>query len=845
MLQSVSPICPSKKRNNPDTTINSPSIFGWIKPTLLTAFLLLILLSGNSRLGPLPPLGKFCNPFSGFWKNAESGIFKDQNLHIPGLHETVTVVFDKRGVPHIFAQNNHDLFLAQGYVTARDRLWQMEIQVMSAAGRLAEILGPSMVAHDRFQRRLGIPQGAERDLDLMFRHPDSWEAASAYSEGVNAYISSLKKSDYPLEYKLMDYAPRHWTALNTALLIKHMQWTLSGGGDDLPLTNTLKKFGPEFVRKFYPLHEPGVEPVIPTGTRWDSLASVPALPFQDSLGIPPLFPGMPNLPILPMVPSKFPTPTLEKNPDPGNGSNNFVLSGSKSHSGYPLLANDPHLDLGLPSLWYEVQLSAPSMSVYGVSLPGAPGVLIGFNRKIAWGMTNGYDDVFDWYRVAYRDSTLSEYLYDGKWKPVRKDIQAIKVRGESTIFDTVLYTHQGPIVQKSQEQTMNRDVPPLHALHWLAFEPSDELHSILKIDMATDFEEFSTALQDFQCPSQNFAFASVRGDIAMFHNGRFPQKWRGQGRFILDGTEPGNDWSGWIPQSQAPQVHNPANNRLFSANQDPTDSTYPYYLGSNFKNGERAKRLGQILDSAQAITADQAFGILLDNYDLHAAEVLPFMLLKLKSIAVTRADSAALQALAHWDYRHTPGASEPALFDLWWKQFYHSIWHDEFGEDSVRYQWPSQDRTRQLVLEESQSEFFDDITTPAKETLDFLLARSLHEAGQLLGHQATSWSAFRPVEIRHLAHIDAFSALHISTGGCGTCVNAQKVSHGPSWRMVVTLGKEPQAIGIYPGGQSGNPGSVHYDEFINDWAGGRNYPLTLQSGPGDPGAMYNLQLRGK
>lgn len=836
---------------------------GWIKPLALAGILILLVLSGNSRLGPLPPLGRFCNPFSGFWRNAEAGHPKDRSLRIPGVHETVTVVYDKRGVPHIFAQNSHDLYLAQGFVTARDRLWQMEIQTRAAAGTLAEILGPTMVERDRFQRRLGIPKGAERDLELMMKDADAWEAISAYSDGVNAYIGSLGKADYPLEYKLMDYAPGRWLPLNTALLIKHLQWTLSGGGDDLPLTNTLGKFGPEFIRKFFPVREPGVEPVIPEGTPWAFINPNPALPKADTSASHGLFPGEPMIPMQPKdsslqapkpaaqpvtVPAPTPAPTPVKRPDPGNGSNNFVVSGTRTQGGYPILANDPHLDLGLPSIWYENQLSAPGVSAYGVSLPGAPAIILGFNHKIAWGTTNGTDDVFDWYRITFRDSTLSEYLHGGQWKLARKEIETIRVRGEAAVFDTVIYTHQGPLVLKSQERPLSRNAPSMHALRWLALEPSDEIQSFLRIMKAESFDEFSAALIPFRCPSQNFAFASVSGDIAMVHHGSFPRKWAGQGRFILDGAEPGNDWSGWIPEAHIPSVKNPARGWLFSANQIPTDSTYPYYLGSGYLNGERAKRLGQIVADADSLTPAKAFGILMDDYDLHAAEVLPAMLEKLAHASLAPADSAAWKSLSVWDYRHDAGKIAPALFDQWWRQLYRSIWHDEFGDDTLRYQWPSKDRTRHLVLEEPNSEWYDDITTPAKETLDFLIARSFREACALVrkGDGWKTWSEYRPVNIRHLAHIDAFSSLGIPAGGCMNCVNSLKASHGPSWRMVVALDKEPRGYGIFPGGQSGNPGSPHYDDFIADWAAGKYYDLSFLSDPGaGAGTNYRLQLRGK
>ncbi|MDQ2999669.1 MAG: penicillin acylase family protein [Fibrobacterota bacterium] len=849
---------------------------GWIKPVALAGILVLFLIFIDCRLGPIPPLARLLNPFSGFWLNAEGGGFKDDELRAPGLHETVSVIFDKRHVPHIFAQNAHDLFFAQGYITARDRLWQMEIQCLSAAGRLAEILGPEWVDHDLFQRRLGILRAAEKVLEKTKHDDESWQAAQAYADGVNAWIANLGPGNYPLEYKLLDYAPSHWTPLNTALMLKHMQWTLSGGGNDLPMTNTLAKLGPDFVGRYFPERRPDVPPIIPSGTSWNPESPPPAIPPGGiDLAGQGFLPGnFLQLPVLtkpdssvtdrskadttktaapktdtPKTAPRQPTSPLPvplKRPDPGNGSNNFVFSGAKTLGGAPILANDPHLDLGLPSIWYEIQLSAPGMSVYGVSMPGAPAVVIGFNRKIAWGMTNGHDDVFDWYRMTFKDSTLAEYMHGSKWKRTRQVVEAIKVRGGKTRLDTVIYTHQGPLTLKSQERPWNRNTPTLHALRWLALDPSDELKAFLRIMKAGSYREFQAALDPFHCPAQNFAFASVDGDIAMFHHGRFPRKWKGQGRFTLDGSEPGNDWSGWLPRQTTPATRNPEQGWLFSANQTPTDSSYPYYLGTSYLDGQRAKRLGQILADTDSLTAEGAFGIMMDDFNLHAAEILPTLLEKISKAVLSKQDSASLREIAAWDYRHGAAKRAPALLDKWWAILHKSIWLDEFGGDSIHYQWPNKDRTRKMIVEEPDADWFDDITTPSKETLGILALRSFREASAIL-RDGSDWGEYRPVRIRHLARIDAFGSEDLRTGGCQDCVNALKATHGPSWRMVVTMEKEPKGIGIYPGGQSGNPGSPHYGEFIKDWAEGRHYPLLFLSNPrsAQEETSYSLQLRGK
>jgi penicillin G amidase len=797
----------------------------------------------DSRLGPLPPIARFYSPFQGFWRNAETLRARDGKLLLPGLTEPVTVVFDMRRVPHIFAQNPHDLFFAQGYVTARDRLWQMEVQCLASAGRLAEALGPKLIEHDRFQRRLGVPQAAARSLEMMSKDGETAVALSAYSDGINAWIAGLDPEDYPIEYKLLDYAPGKWSPLNTALMLKNMQWTLAGGGNDQPLSNTLAKLGRDFSARFFPFRNPETPTVIPSGTPWDTAADGnPARSATDSAAPA----AQPSL--LPFLAPTAPT-VPERTPDPGNGSNNFVATGAHTATGRPLLANDPHLELSLPSLWYEIQLSAPGLSVYGASLPGSPAIIIGFNRKIAWGMTNGGDDVLDWYRITFKDSSLSEYLFGGKWKPTRREVEAIKVRGGGTVLDTLVYTHQGPVVLKDQERPFTRNTPAMHALRWLALDPSNELKAFLGIMRARDYAGFASALAPYHCPSQNFAFASVDGDIALFHHGLFPRKWKGQGRFTLDGSAPGNDWSGWLPRRLEPSARNPGEGWLASANQAPADSTYPFYLGADYLDGPRARRLAHLAAESESLTVDGAFAVMQDEYDLTAADLLPALLPLIAPAALAPADSALRKDLAAWDRKHRPDSKSAAVFDRWWHLLYKSVWSDEFGNDSLRYQWPSKDRTRKLILEEPDAEWFDDITTSARENLSVQALRTFRDACASLrrGPAGTpDWAAYRPVGIRHLARIDAFSVLGIRTGGCSDCVSALKSSHGPSWRMVVDLTGQTRGYGIYPGGQSGNPGSSHYAEFVADWAAGRHYPLVFLEDPGSAGkeADYRLQLRG-
>ncbi|RYY35005.1 MAG: penicillin acylase family protein, partial [Sphingobacteriaceae bacterium] len=341
----------------------------YVKAILSLAVTIALLWALQNKFGDIPPVGKLLNPVSGFWQNAESKNFVDEaELKLPGLKGRVTILFDEHRIPHIFAENDHDAYYAQGYITARDRLWQMDIQTRSASGRLAEVVGPKALEVDRNKRRMGMVYGAENTLKGMQQDKEVWEGAVAYADGINAYIAQLSPKDYPLEYKLLDYAPEKWTPINSAFLLKLMSNTLAGGSDQFAMTNTLNKFGTDVIKELFPNRPLHDEPIIPAGTKWNfSPVEIPK-PSKSF--------------IAQMTEHKMP----EK--QEGIGSNNWAISGSKAASGYPILANDPHLNLTYPSIWYQVQLVTPTMNVYGVALPGAPGVVIGFNKKISWGVTN-------------------------------------------------------------------------------------------------------------------------------------------------------------------------------------------------------------------------------------------------------------------------------------------------------------------------------------------------------------------------------------------------------------------------------------------------------------------------
>ncbi|RZK57882.1 MAG: penicillin acylase family protein, partial [Hymenobacter sp.] len=470
----------------------------WTKALLALAATVALTWALNTKHGDLPPFGKLLSPFRGFWQNGEAAdaFAAPQTLHLPGLQQPVQVRFDDQRVPHVFARSDHDLYYAQGYLTAQERLWQMEFIARVAAGRLAEIVGPARLETDRFFRRMGLAYGARHSLDSTMADPATRTVLTSYADGVNAYIGTLTPQTLPFEYKLLDYAPERWEPLNSMLISKYMAFDLSGRSDDLRMSNALARYGPAVVRDLFPDYPVQEDPIVPVGTPLD-------------------FRPLPVPPTPPSFAAAMSGLVPQHEPDPELGSNNFAVSAAKSATGFPLLANDPHLQLNLPSIWYQVQLAAPGVNVYGVSIPGVPLVIIGFNEQVAWGVTNVAADVVDWYQLKFRDASRREYWHAGRWKPVRRVVERIKVRGQPDRLDTVLYTHHGPIVYDQPEKPfLVGQVPVAHALRWTAHDASNDTRTFYRLNRARTYQDYTAALATYGSPAQNFIFASAGQDIA-------------------------------------------------------------------------------------------------------------------------------------------------------------------------------------------------------------------------------------------------------------------------------------------------------------------------------------------
>ncbi|MEN8249495.1 MAG: penicillin acylase family protein [Bacteroidota bacterium] len=772
----------------------------------------------NTKIDPAPPLGKFLNPTTGFWQQAEpQDMLPGESLDLEGLNEPVDVVYDEHLIPHIYAKNNHDLYYAQGYITATNRLWQMEFQTHAAAGRISEIIGNQAMDFDRTARRKGMVFAAEIAVKEMMKNEIIKEEVEAYADGVNAYINSLTDANLPLEYKLLDYQPEAWTPLKSGLLLKYMANNLNGRERDLQNTNALIIFGREVFDILYPDMEDSADPVVEKPGQWDFEPVV-----LDSIN---------DNRIAEVI-----NRDLIEGPNPYNGSNNWAVDSSKTASGNAILSNDPHLGLNLPSLWYVAHLNSPDVNVLGGTLPGAPNVVIGYNDSIAWGVTNAKRDLVDWYKIQFKSDDKSEYMLDDEWVKSEMKIEEIKIRGEESFYDTVYYTHFGPVMYDDKFHPDSEK--KYYAFRWITHDPSEEMRALYELNRAKNYDDYTEALNYWLAPAQNFAFASVKGDIAMRVQGKFPNKRYEEGKFLLDGTTTQHDWT-FIPNEHNVMYRNPERGFVSSANQYPADSTYPYYVYASSYANYRNRRINNVLRETEVVTIQTMMDLQNDYYNLKAAESIPVFLTALDSIEMNATEREAFNQLSGWDYMSNVTSVGASYYEKWWKILYPMIW-DEMINGEVAVPYPTTYTTIKLIKGNPDFELFDIDTTAEKEDAEILLIRSFRQMAEEMADLAENnrdeleWSNFKDSYVRHLLRIEPFGRYNLSIGGNGETVNAMKANHGPSWRMIVELDPSgPKAYGIYPGGQSGNPGSRYYDNYIDSWVEGEYMKLQLENSSGE------------
>ncbi len=791
---------------------------------------LVVTLNTQLKLGATksPKLGYFLSPQHGFWKNAENiNTNFDATILANDLKGDVDVTIDDRLVPHIYADNDLDAYYVQGYLHAKFRLWQMDFQTRVASGRLSEIAGADKLSIDRFFRRLGMVYGAEQtESYINENNPVMKATVDSYTAGVNAYINQLKPEDLPFEYKLMNYAPELWTPKKTYLFLMFMSYDLTGRSatTDLQLTNTRDYLGYDLFQKLYPNQQDSLDPIIPRGTEFAETS------------IKPIKPGSADTAYLKMpAPKKlFRYEESPEAPNKNNGSNNWAVSGSKTKSGRPILCSDPHLGLNLPSLWFEVQITTPTHSTYGASFPGSPAVIIGFNDSLAWGVTNAGRDVLDYYEVKFKDSTQNEYWYNGAWKNVTKRTEVIKVKDSADVIENISMSHWGPVMFDAFYQNQQSNGKNL-AVKWTAHNTSTGVETFYKLNRAKNVSDYLQAISLWKCPGQNFVMATKTGNIAIKQQGDFVARWERQGDFIMPGEDSTYDWQGIIPGNENPMFMNPERGFVSSANQKATDATYPYYLGtaSSFPL-YRGISVNQHLTPMTQITPQDMMALQTNNDNVFAAQARPALNRLIQMDLLSPAAKRMVTILNAWDLKNDENSKGITVFKLIWDSVESAVWSDELAGSKLPLTKPESFVLLEQICRDTNFTVADDIRTKDKvETLKDQVNVGIERATQQLlileKENKLTWGSFKATRVVHLTKIPALSRLNLPIGGGVNIINATTENHGPSWRMVVHMTDEIEAYGLYPGGQSGNPGSPFYDNFVDYWAAGKYYRLLFLS----------------
>lgn len=779
---------------------------------------------GARAVGPVPPLGNFLDPAHGIWSVARTAdLPAEQELELSGVSAPVTVKYDDRGVPHVFASTEEDAFRALGWVHARDRLFQMELVQRAVAGTLTELVGARALPLDRNARELRLAKAAEDKWAAIADDSPVKRAVTVYMEGVNAYIAGMRPEELPLEYRLLNRKPRRFNPQDTYYLLIRMSQTLSYQESELRFAALEQMVGRAAAEALLPINAPIQEPIEPVPGR-----SAPRL-------TPPLFPApiSPSAAQVALAKRTMEAHDLFAGPltraDASVGSNNWAVSPARSASGYALLAGDPHLELTLPSIWYEAHMVVPGkLDVYGVSFPMSPIIPIGFNREMAWTMTNTGNDVVDYYRETVDDTLRPRrYMLDGAWRDVElREETFVEANGRTIARDTMYATHRGPLLKTSLGWMSQR---------WTAREVSDEGDAFRRVMYAGNVNEFYEAMRGFQTPAQNMLTADRSGSIGIRSTGRYPiRPGDGRGDVVFDGSSSASDWIGDQPVSWYPQSVNPAQGYLASANQQPIDpSVRPQYQGSDWPTPWRAMRINAILRANAQVTPEDMRKAQTDP----RSELTAFVMNALReAVATARAnatwaesDEAALQHLESWNGEFTPDNNGAVLYSSLLSALTQLTW-DELvipGENR-RVVTPSQMMLVQLLRDPSSVWWDDRSTSEAVENRDAILLRALRDAWTLArtryGNDPSQWKwrDLRVANVHHLLRLPGFGRTDIPvTAGPGTLSpDSFSGTHGASWRFVVELAPEIRAWGTYPGGQSGNAVSPRYDDRLPLWREG-------------------------
>ncbi len=717
------------------------------------------------------------------------------------LQDEVTVITDESGVPHIKATNNHDLYVAQGYVQAQNRMFQMEMSRRQASGTLSEVVGEKAIDHDKYFRTLGLRRAAEASYDL---YSDEAKAVlQNFTDGVNAYIKeATETNNLPIEFTLMGMKPREWTVIDSLTIGKYMAFDLGGHWERQAFNYyALQQFPEEKALELFPTY-PEQKPTIIGEGELDIAAS-----FEEAV-----------------IPHAF------------NGSNNWVVSGEKTKTGKPLLADDPHLGLATPSIWVQMVLESDDMKVSGVIFAGVPGIILGHNDDVAWGVTNVGPDVQQLYLEKRNSENEHEFLFEDEWEEATVYDEPIHVKDGQTIDYQVTETRHGPIVSEFAEESGKDEVL---SLRWTALDPTTELEAILDINQASNWTEFEKGLEKFLAPAQNFVFAAKDGTIAYKANGNIPIYDTGDDALLpLPGWEKEKEWQGFIPFDELPTVINPDKGFIATANNKIVGEEYPYHISNVWAQPYRYERIAEVLESNDELTVEDMKALQMDAVNMQAREFVPLFSGVLEEMALEKQEQQALNLLTDWDFSDDKEDAEPLVFHHWMDEIEAIIYNDDISEVMMGMfsgKGQATDEMLRKALRGDRSVWIEEaggIEAVLHQSLKTTLKKLSDEYGSKMNDWR--WGDYHKVQFQHplssvnpvLAYLFNNKAPMPVDGSSVTPMAAAydaetgEVDHGASWRFVIDAGDLETGHHIVGPGQFGHFRSDWYHDQMDDWVEG-------------------------
>lgn len=773
-------------------------------------------------------------------------------LELAGLDAPVEIVRDRWGVPHIYAQSRRDVYFAQGFVHAQDRLFQMDYGRRLAQGTLCEVFGPAALEADRWSRVLGFWRAVQQDWSQL--QDEEREILQAYSAGVNAWIQAFGLRR-PAEFAIMGIMPQPWTPQDSLGLLKVMGWALGQNWEsELLRLQLLQALGPERaleLEAFYPEAHPTILPLA-EGAGFQALA--------EAVG---------------RIQGAYEEASRWFGQMAVAGSNNWVVAGSRTATRQPLLANDPHLSVAMPTFWHENHLEERSgrLRVTGAALPGVPGIMIGHNQHIGWGITAGRADGQDLYVEQRHPQQATWFRFEDEWEPARVLREEISVRGlEEPHREEVVITRHGPLVNGLLAPDEAQEVPPL-ALRWTGQEPSRAFGGLLRVQAAEGWEAFRAAVAHVGEPSLNVIYADVAGNIGYQYVGRLPRRSPGQGLIPVPGWDGQHEWQGWLPFEELPSVLNPDVGYLLSANNKPASDDYPHYLGGDWYPGYRAERIRRMLQVKPRYTVRDFQRMQTDVYSVQAEALVPFMIIVDGETALERRIIRELEA---WNLRVEVDSFAAAAYEVMRLHLLDLVFSDKLAGLEQAYKGKTHSTiftasgfagtaglTLVMLLEQEESWWFHDAGSSQPRTREQLLRLALKRTAvtlhDLIGKDPRKWAwgKVHQVEFQHLLGRGRllrtiFNRGQYPIGGDEHTVWMTAYDLGlpfglvtttATYRQVLDVGDWDRSTAILPTGQSGQPGSRHYGDHFDLWREGEQHPMLWSRQAVDQEAQTTLWLR--